>query len=149
MNDNISITTDEKIKLLFEEIQNKKLAIQQAERPSWNTSCSFGFSASSAHDRINIQLINDIRKLVEIYAFLIDRKEKCEIAAKELGVDYKFTWLGFSVDEWKSDIQTRANQLMIQEKRKELNEIENRLNSIISPELRAKMELDAISNLLK
>jgi hypothetical protein len=83
-----------------------------------------------------------------MFAFLIDRKEKSENAAKELGVDYKFTWLGFSVDEWKNDFQTRVNQISIQEKRKELAEIESRLNAIISPELKAQMELEAISKLL-
>ena len=65
-----------------------------------------------------------------------------------MGVDYKFTWLGFSVDEWKNDFQTRVNQISIQEKRKELAEIESRLNAIISPELKAQMELEAISKLL-
>ena len=63
-------------------------------------------------------------------------------------MDYKFTWLGFTVDEWKDDFQTRVNQISIQEKRKELSEIESRLNSLISPELRAQMELEAITELL-
>jgi hypothetical protein len=141
-------TTDEKVKTLFESVQEKKLAIEKAERPCWLTAGNFGYSANSAHDRINIQTLTDVRKVVEMFAFLIDRKEKSENAAKELGVDYKFTWLGFSVDEWKNDFQTRVNQISIQEKRKELAEIESRLNAIISPELKAQMELEAISKLL-
>jgi hypothetical protein len=84
-----------------------------------------------------------------MFAFLIDRKDKSESAAKELGVDYNFTWLGFSVDEWKEDFQTRVNQISVQEKRKELAELESRLNAIISPELKAQMELDAIAKLLE
>jgi hypothetical protein len=65
-----------------------------------------------------------------------------------LGVEYNFTWLGFSVDEWKEDFQTRVNQISVQEKRKELAELESRLNAIISPELKAQMELEAIAELL-
>jgi len=141
-------TTDEKVKTLFESVQEKKLAIEKAERPCWLTAGNFGYSANSAHDRINIQTLTDVRKIVEMFAFLIDRKEKSENAAKELGVNYTFTWLGFSVDEWKNDFQTRVNQISIQEKRKELAEIEARLNAIISPELKAQMELEAISKLL-
>jgi len=141
-------TTDEKVKTLFESVQAKKLAIEKAERPCWLTAGNFGYSANSAHDRINIQTLTDVRKIVEMFAFLIDRKEKSENAAKELGVNYTFTWLGFSVDEWKNDFQTRVNQISIQEKRKELAEIEARLNAIISPELKAQMELEAISKLL-
>lgn len=141
-------TTDEKVKTLFESVQEKKLAIEKAERPCWLTAGNFGYSANSAHDRINIQTLTDVRKIVEMFAFIIDRKEKSENAAKELGVNYTFTWLGFSVDEWKNDFQTRVNQISIQEKRKELAEIEARLNAIISPELKAQMELEAISKLL-
>lgn len=141
-------TTDEKVKELFNLVQEKKLAIEKAERPCWQTSGTFGYSANSAHDRTNIQTLTDTRKLVDMLAFLIERKEKTEKAAEELGVKYSFTWLGFTVDEWKSDFQTRVNQISIQEKRKELAEIEARLNAIISPELRAQMELDALSELL-
>lgn len=142
-------TTDELVKELFDSVQEKKLAIEKAERPCWETSGNFGYSANSGHDRVNIQTVTDVRKLVEMYAFLIDREEKSEKAAKDLGVDYKFTWLGFSVDEWKNDFQTRVDQISIQEKRKELSEIESRLNAIISPELKAQMELEAISKLLE
>ena len=142
-------TTDEKVKELFAKVQEKKLAIEKAERPCWNTSGQFGFSANSAHDRVNVQTLTDSRKLVEMLAFLNDRKKNIDSAAEELGLDKKgFTWLGFTLDEWKSDFLTRVSQLSIQEKRKELNELEARLNTIISPELRAQMELEEISKLL-
>lgn len=140
---------DDKVKLLFDTVQKKKLVIEQAEKPCWETGCMFGFSANSAHDRSDIRTITDLRKIVDMYAFLIDRKEKSEKSAKELSVPYEFTWLGFKIDEWKDDFQTRVNQISLKEKVKELAEIESRLNAIISPELRAKMELEAISNLLE
>ena len=141
-------TTDAKVKELFKIVQQKKLAIEKAEKPCWQTSGTFGYSSNSAHDRTNIQTITDTRKIVDMYSFLIDRQEKSEKAAQELGVSYNFSWLGFKADEWKSDFQTRINQIMIQEKRKELAELEARLNAIISPELRAEMELEAISAIL-
>lgn len=140
--------TDEKIRELFDLVQSKKLEIEKAEKPCWSTSCKFGYSANSAHDRIDICTVLDLRKLVDMYAFLLDREEKSNKSAQELGVDYKFTWFGFSIDEWKSDLQTRVNQIQIQEKRKELSEIEARLNAIISPEMKAEMELESISRLL-
>jgi len=140
---------DEKVKKLFDTVQEKKLVIEQAEKPCWETSCMFGFSANSAHDRSDIRLITDLRKIVDMYAFLIDRKEKSEKSAKELNVPYEFTWLSFTIDEWKKDFDTRVNQLSIKEKVKELQEIESRLNAIISPELKAQMELEAISKILE
>jgi hypothetical protein len=142
-------TTDEKIKELFNSVQERKLSIEKAERPCWNTSGAFGYSANSAHDRTNVQTLNDQRKIVEMYAFLIDREDKSKKASEELGVDYNFTWLGFTVDEWKSDFQTRINQITIQEKRKELAEMEARLNLVLSPALKAEMEVDAMTEQLK
>jgi hypothetical protein len=141
-------TTDEKVRELFDLVQSKKLVIEKAERPCWKTSGNFGYSANSAHDRITIAMVTDVRKIVEMYAFIMDRKDKSESAAKDLGVEYNFTWLGFSVDEWKEDFQTRVNQISVQEKRKELAELESRLNAIISPELKSQMELEAIAELL-
>jgi hypothetical protein len=41
-----------------------------------------------------------------------------------------------------------VNQISVQEKRKELAELESRLNAIISPELKSQMELEAIAELL-
>lgn len=142
-------TTDELVKELFDSVQEKKLAIEKAERPCWKTSCSFGYSPNSAHDRTDVALVTDTRKIVDMLAFLIDRAEKSNAAAEKLGVKYSFTWLGFTVDEWESDFQTRVNQISIKEKQKELKEIEARLNAIISPELKAQMELEAISKLLE
>ena len=141
-------TTDEKVKELFAKVQEKKLAIEKAERPCWQTSGTFGYSANSGHDRTDVKTITDVRKIVDMLAFLIDRKEKSEKAAQELGVEYKFSWLGFSLDEWKGDFQTRINQISIQEKRKELAEIEYALNAIISPDLKAQMELERIQKIL-
>jgi hypothetical protein len=141
-------TTDEKVKDLFNLVQTKKLAIQQAETPCWKTSGNFGYSANSAHDRTDLKTVTDARKIVDMFAFLIDRQEKSEKAAEDLGVKYNFSWLGFSVDEWKSDFLTRVNQISLTEKRKELATIEQRLNAIISPELKAQMELEAIALML-
>ncbi len=148
MKDNNIKTTDEKVRDIFLDVQEKKMAIEKAEKPCWNTSGQFGYSANSAHDRVDVKTVTDVRKIVDMLAFLIDRQEKSNVAASELGVKYAFTWLGFTVEEWKADFQTRVNQISIQEKRKELAEIEYRLNSIISPELRATMELEAIQKLL-
>ena len=140
---------DVAVKALFDKVQAKKLAIQNAEKPNWQTSGSFGYNAHSAHDRINIQTVTDPRKLIEVLAFLKDRAKNYVEAATELSLDADFKWLSFTVDEWKSDLQTRANQLSIQAKKKELTELENRLNALISPELKAQMELAEISKALE
>ena len=135
------------VKELFQIVQTKKNAIEKASKPYWNAT-NFGYSANSAHDRIDIKMVNDVRKLVEMYAFLLERQNSYAEAATELGVENKFTWLGFTVDEWKSDFKTRATMLNIQNEKKTLQELEIKLSGLVSPELKARMELEAISAVL-
>ena len=66
-----------------------------------------------------------------------------------LETNVKFDWLGFSLEAWISDIKTRVNKIDISKKRDELEKLETRLNSLISPELRNQMELEEITALLK
>lgn len=142
-------SADKKVKELFQIVQNKKAALANASKPCWNTSCSFGYSANSVHDRINIQTVQDVRKLIEMAAFINERSKGYNEAAKELGLEKEFSWLGFTPLEWKKDLQIRVDQLNFVEKNKELNTLETRLNSLVSPELKAAMELEEISELLK
>lgn len=140
-------TKDELAKEFFDSVQQKKLSIEKAEKPCWLTSCMFGYSANSAHDRTDIRTVTDVRKIVDMYAFLIDRKEKSEKSAKELNVNYNFTWLGFTIDEWKNDFKTKVDQITIQERRKELLDAEAKLKTI-SPALRDQLELESIAKML-
>lgn len=136
------------VKELYDIVQAKRLEIENAEKPCWNTGGAFRYSANSAHDSTNIRTVTDTRKLVDMFAFLIDRKDKTDSASEQLGVNYDFKWLGFTVDEWKEDIKTRINQIKIKEKRKELDTYEKKLNKI-SPELKEQLELDEMTKILK
>ena len=61
----------------------------------------------------------------------------------------EFTWSSFTVQQWLDDIKARINKVQIATKKKALEHLETRLNAVISPELRAEMELEAISAELK
>ena len=130
-------TQDELVKELFTKVQARKDAIGKAEKPNWETDCSFGYSPSSAHDRTNIATVTDTRKLVDIYSFLLGKQEHFDKANSALGLNGKFTWQNFSIDEWKNDLQVRVDQLNLQSKKSELNELER------------EMELASIAALLE
>jgi hypothetical protein len=53
------------------------------------------------------------------------------------------------VSKWISDIRTRINKLRIASRTKDLQALEARLDAIISPNLRAELELKAIESELK
>lgn len=138
-------TQDEKIKKLFEVVKQKKEEIAKVEKPSYATNCSFCFSEETATSRINLQVLTDLKTFVTILGFLNEKESSFEIAKEELGlVDLQFQWLGYSVSDWKKDIQTRINKIQIHKKKAELESLDARLNMLISPEMRAALELEAI-----
>lgn len=139
--------TDKKVQEFFKIVQQKKAEIAKAEKPNWKTNCSFSYVKDSS-SRINLQVVASVEELILILAFLIDKNQSFDKAQAILGTDLKFNWMGFTLEEWKSDIQTRVNKVQISKKKQELEALESRLDKLVSPELKAQMELDEISKLL-
>lgn len=141
---------DEKIQKLFDKVQQKKEEIAKAEKPRWQTNCSFGYDENSASGRINLHTVSDVEQIVKAMAFLISKSETYEKARKLLGLaPKKFEWLGFSVDAWAEDFRTRITKIQLSEKKKELEKYEKTLDTLISPERRAELELEAIEKALE
>lgn len=143
--------TDSKIKQLFEVVKAKKLEISQAEKPNWETNCAFNYSRNSGdtNNRVNINVVQDINELISILAFLFVQKEAWEKAVQVFGVKTAFSWHGYSFEQWQGDLVSRSNKIRISEKKKELSTLEARLNAILSPELKAQLELEEITKLLE
>jgi len=139
--------TDEQVQKLFQVVQTKKSEIAKAEKPNWETNCSFGYNKDSS-SRTNIQVVADIEELVHILGFLIEKQKAFESAQSVLDTNLTFKWMGYTIDQWQSDIKTRIDKIQITKKKKDLEALEGRLDKLISPELKAKMELDEISKLL-
>lgn len=141
--------TDAKTLELIKEVNRQKKEIASAEKPQYITNCNFSYTENGANI-INIHVEADVKNLIKIAAFLSMQEKAYADAAKVLGVDSPpFTWGAFTVKDWISDLRMRLNKLQIASKRKKLETLETRLNSIISPELRAQMELEAIAEELK
>lgn len=141
--------TDTKTLELIKLVNQQKAEISKALKPNWITNCNFSYNENSANI-INIHVESNIRNLVGIVAFLIEKERSYKEAAEKLGVEAPaFQWNGFSPADWSEDIKMRINKIQITSKQKKLEALEARLNSIISPELRAQMELDAIESELK
>jgi len=139
--------TDTIVLQLLAKVEDKKKQIGNAERPSWITNCSFGFDPQN-NARINIQVVRELETLIEIHAFLTAKFGHYQASLKELGISEKeapFKWLGFTFDQWVSDIQTRINGLRIKSKRDELAKLEERVNALVSPEQRRKIELEKLA----
>jgi hypothetical protein len=138
--------SDDKTLALIREVNRQKAEISKAERPNWITNCSFSYTENPSQ-AINIHVESNIRNLVCIAAFLQDRERSYADVAKTMGVEApNFTWGGFAVKDWLEDIKMRINKIQLASKKKKLEVLEARLNAIISPELRAEIELQAIAD---
>lgn len=142
-------SVDQAVLALLVKVEKKKQEIEKAKkRPTWKTSCSLGRDPSTTATRVNIQTVRDVRVLVELYAFLLDQQDSLKKAATELGVEEEDSWQDKPIDDWKDDIKTRVSQLSIEKKQKELEELDNRVNRLVSPEQRRIMELRALQEAL-
>lgn len=138
--------TDDKTLDLIKLVNQQKAEIAKAEKPNWNTNCSFSYAENSSNVT-NIHVEANIKNLICIASFLRDKENSYKETAKLLGVDApEFTWDGFSTNDWINDIKMRINKIQITTKKKKLETLEARLNAIISPELRAELELKAIES---
>ena len=128
---------------LLKKIDEKEKGIAETERPRWLTNCSFGFDPSNT-SRINIQ-IAETYQLVDIHAQLSARKDSFMCSAVELGVrNVAFKHLGYSFEEWESDIKTRLKQLSARERQLEITTLRNRVNALVTPEQLRRIELSKL-----
>lgn len=137
-------TMDEQVMDLLAKVTEKKKEIEKLSRKaSWATTCTIGFT-DSVNDRVNIMTIKDQAKLVQIYATLLVIEEKWKQANLELGLVVEPLHQNYKISDWKLDLQFRAGQLSIENKKKELEKLDERVNKLVSPEQRREMELKAL-----
>lgn len=138
---------DQKTLDLIALVAKQKAEISKAEKPNWKTNCSFSYVEGKVVDIISLHVESDVKKLIQIAAFLLDKEAGYLRAATTLGVETppEFTWGNSSVSDWLDDIKNRIAKIEIVAKKKKLEALESRFNAIISPELRADLELKAIA----
>ena len=142
-----SADIDEKIITLFEVISLAKEQVEQAvteTKQPWKTNCSYHKDVGSPP--INIQTASE-KMLTMILAESLMQADYYTKAASILGSDPTLP-SGYSLDEWVDDFKKRIAIINLRVKRDNLNELEKRLNKIVSPEQIRKMELDAITKQL-
>jgi capsule polysaccharide modification protein KpsS len=141
--------TDKMVLDLFNTVKAKQKEIAVLQKPQWVTSCTIGYNPEVVTDRMNIQTVSDINKLINLYGFLLFQVEYHNRACEALNVIIKFKWMGYTFQEWEKDIKTRINQIGVAAKKSELAVLEKRLDALITLDQRRVMELEAISKELE
>ena len=141
----IDMKFDEKTMELIRQVATKKSEIGKAERASYRTNMSFGYGFLGTENFTNLQACNNIETLLRIAGFLINSSENFYKAQAKMFVEgVEFLHQGFSLEDWLHDIQNKIAKIKVASERKKLEVLETRLNAIVSPELRAQMEIEAI-----
>lgn len=146
MSKNIAI--DDKINELFKVLQKQKTDVEKSEKEvskKWVTNCSFTISGRAP---INIQTANE-ESIRTATTEMLMHQDYSNKAAEKLGLEKYEKYLGYTYDEWVEDFCKRIAVINLKAEKEKLANLEKRLGTIVSPEQKRQMELDAITNELE
>ncbi len=132
---------DSQILSLINTVKEKRKEIENAGKHSFKTNGLFSYSdeVNSNSSKLNINVL-DLNRLLNVRTFLYVMNNQHQLLNP--GVD--FTWCNYTFSDWVLDLNSRIMNVTIDKKKKELKILEERLDKIISPELRAEMELESL-----
>lgn len=134
---------DKKIEELFSVVKAQKVEVEKAEKESkrsWNTNGSFKLYAATPVNLMTATEEMVFKALTELLTFKNSSEEALEI----LGLKKEIKHDGYTVGDWIEDFQKRIATIQLKAKKEKLKTLEDRLTSIVSPEQKRQMELEAI-----
>lgn len=142
-NDNLILKLKEEIKS-----RRKEIAETECNLPN-RTNMTFSFSEKIS-DSVNLNAISSVEALIKMHSTLKSMKDSYEESAKILNVESipKFTWMGYEFCHWEHDIKNKISKIQLTEKKNKLNQLEEKLNQLMSTELKTQLTLEEISGQL-
>lgn len=139
------MTTDKKTLALIAKIDAKRKEIKDIEDYKLKTNQSIPYMGVN----INLNVESKISSLVSIVTYLLSLQEFHYKACKLLEVEDELKYAGYSVTDWIDDIKLRIKKLQINNKRKQLDQLEQKLKNLMSHELKTEIELANIEKELE
>lgn len=141
--------SDDKIKELIKTVEARREALKEMDKVTkepWKTNCSYSVR-SDVTDKKNVATMNE-EMVIYMVSNLIARNRDSVAAMELLGLEPKFVIQGYSYQDWVSDAKKRLAVINMNSKKKEFDILEEKLNSLVSPELRRAIELENIEKIL-
>lgn len=136
---------DQTIQTLFTKVgeRKKKVAALETEvAKSWKTNCTFRLIGAVSPTNITTASV----EVVEEIATHIVMIERARVAAgAELDRQLSTKIQGYEFSDWFADLNKRFAMINIREEKKQLEDLEKRLNSVLSPEERRRLEVEALA----
>lgn len=136
-----------KIFPLLQEVSRRRAEIARLESPDWATDMCFSYCPHGPH--IDLHHEDSVQALLAVLGFLQTKEAEYYRAQQTLSLPAQdtppFSWQGHPFGDWWDDISLKIDCLLFSKKKASLAALEARVNSLLSPELRAQLELDLIS----
>ena len=140
------MSNDAKIKTLLKKVEEQREALGDKPKAAWQTNGIFKFDGTR---HFNLNTVTNAGPLVEALSFLLGKQATIKEAGDRLGVKTEsLVWEGYEVEQYEADFKLRLEIIQWEDKKKQLNATEKKLNSLVSEEARTEMELDDIAALL-
>ena len=142
----VNNSMDQTVIDLMSKLKEKKNAFEKVQSnatKSWVTNCSYSFKPDGT-DKKNLAVLNE-QEVVQLAADVMSKTSYLTIAAYELGVDIPEKIQGYTRDQWITDCKKRIAVIGFNSKKKEIEEMEAALNSLVSPELQRKIALEELT----
>lgn len=137
-------TLDQTIQQLFAKLAERKAKVKELKDGSalkWKTNGTFRLIGSST--TVNIQTAHE--PLIEECAVHLSMYENAlRSAGEQLGRELKSEFSGFPAADWFADFKKRLATIDLREEEKKLSELEQRLNGVLSPEERRRIEVEML-----
>lgn len=93
---------------------------------------------------INLTTVTSLIEVIGIMGYLISEKENHEKACNLLDIVYPFKHGQYSFDDWVEDLNSISYKISYKEKKKVLADTQERLQALMSKELKDSIELDKL-----
>lgn len=136
---------DQAIQQLFNKLNERKAKITELKAQiakSWKTNGTFRLIGATS--TTNIQTAN-VDVLEEIAAHVVILANALSEASIKLSRPGKQKIQGYTSTEWFEDLQKRLAAIEVREEEKQLAELETRLNQVLSPEERRRIEVELLA----
>lgn len=138
-------STDEIALDLVRDIARRKDEIAKAEKIAWQTNGALSLNGAT----INLHVAGatgDVSELVMIGGMLLRMQDDYVRASDFFLVEnpQPLKVAGYPVHDWLADVRARITKVQIKAKREKLEKLEARANAILTPEMKAKLELEAL-----
>ena len=133
---------DDRILTLKKQIEEKKKELGKQPRFSPVTTCMFTLNGGN---RVNIHALTSVNSInMALVGFNI-----YAMSAENLGINIEDVLVdGFSVADWMEDLNAKKAVVEYNAKKAQLNELEKKLDKLLSDDKKTELEIDAIADLL-